>query len=429
MGIGNTMKSMFKDENQPQTGDSENASDSRTYDPDTLNDSNKITNSNRASHKLPTGTGPGTTGKPNSETAMENDLARSTSGYGAAGYGTDAAAATGGSLAGTHQSSRATPAGTRTTNTSGTRQETHGNTNILGTKQEVPTNTTSTRAARSSRTEPTASSGVGSGGHSGVLDDHHAAGHKKQDVMPSGDALEDTAHLTPVVHEHVRHLETEEIERVKERDRHIHHVQHHTQPIVAHQELPERHKEYVHPVTEVRENHANKVEDNKLLKNQVNQHRDSVQHEAKQRTIIDKGTTVHENVQHHVHHVIQPVIEKETVERESIHTTIPIHEVTEDAPIVHQSQMHAPIPMEYFVEHGGSLRGGVSKEEISSRILHTGECTRDVNGVAEQVENNLHLHDKGQNVTREPKYIKTKVTERTTTTVDPETFTTPSARN
>jgi hypothetical protein len=33
---------------------------------------------------------------------------------------------------------------------------------------------------------------------------------------------------------------------------------------------------------------------------------------AKERTIVDKGTTVTEHVHHHIHHVIQPVIEKES---------------------------------------------------------------------------------------------------------------------
>jgi len=58
--------------------------------------------------KLPAGTGPGTTGKPATgtihptEITMRQDAERAKT-QGAAGYGTDAAAATGGSLSGTHQ--------------------------------------------------------------------------------------------------------------------------------------------------------------------------------------------------------------------------------------------------------------------------------------------------------------------------------------
>ena len=57
---------------------------------------------------LPPGTGPGTSGHPPvaaSELAMQNDLERSKAGQSTSGYGSDAAAAMGGSLAGTHQGS------------------------------------------------------------------------------------------------------------------------------------------------------------------------------------------------------------------------------------------------------------------------------------------------------------------------------------
>ena len=36
-------------------------------------------------------------------------------------------------------------------------------------------------------------------------------------------------------------------------------------------------------------------------------------HLERERTIIDKGVTVKETIHHHVHHVIQPIIEKESV--------------------------------------------------------------------------------------------------------------------
>jgi len=61
----------------------------------------------RSAPRLPPGTGPGTSGKPAvaSELAMQNDLERSKTGQGTSGYGSDAAAAMGGTLAGTHQGS------------------------------------------------------------------------------------------------------------------------------------------------------------------------------------------------------------------------------------------------------------------------------------------------------------------------------------
>jgi hypothetical protein len=54
-------------------------------------------------HRLPGGTGPGTSGKPTSESAMEYDRERAYERNTIAGHGTDSAAAYGGGLADTHR--------------------------------------------------------------------------------------------------------------------------------------------------------------------------------------------------------------------------------------------------------------------------------------------------------------------------------------
>lgn len=81
------------------------------------------------------------------------------------------------------------------------------------------------------------------------------------------------------------------------------------------------------------------------------------------------------------------------VDRQFVHTKIPIHEVTHEAPIVHQSQTHAPIPLEHFVERGGVLKGGISQADISAKVLHGGECTREIDGVAQDLEKELNLSE------------------------------------
>ena len=92
----------------------------------------------------------------------------------------------------------------------------------------------------------------------------------------------------------------------------VHHVQHHTQPVITSQQLPDTHREKIHPVTRIEEQHVNKVEDNTLFEGQVFQHRNTVDRAPTERVVVDKGTSVVENVHHHIHHVIQPVIEKES---------------------------------------------------------------------------------------------------------------------
>ncbi len=48
-----------------------------------------------------------------------------------------------------------------------------------------------------------------------------------------------------VTHEHVRHQEVEEVVRQKEKDRHVHHVQHHSIPVTQKEEKDEVHHEKV----------------------------------------------------------------------------------------------------------------------------------------------------------------------------------------
>ncbi|KAF9447644.1 hypothetical protein P691DRAFT_671079 [Macrolepiota fuliginosa MF-IS2] len=196
-----------------------------------------------------------------------------------------------------------------------------------------------------------------------------------------------------VLHERVRHVETEEVKRVLERDRHIHHVQHHIQPVIAREFLPEETREIVHPLTNVLEIHANKGEDTTFFDTQVHEHRDTLVHGEKERMILDKGVTVKEHVHHHVHHIIQPIIEKETIQRRSTSTVIPIHEVTHEAPVVHSSQTHDPVPIEHFLERGGRLRDAIGPDEVGSRVLHSGTCSREIDGVADTLAKELKLGD------------------------------------
>jgi hypothetical protein len=112
--------------------------------------------------------------------------------------------------------------------------------------------------------------------------------------------------------------------------------------------------------------------------------------------VIDKGTTVKETIHHHIHHVIQPVIEKESklcfslslpcsktlrrcdlvIEKERIRTIVPIHEVVHEAPVIHQDQPHPPMAYHVFTSQFGSL-DGVSHAEILKKVLGNGKCVRE----------------------------------------------------
>lgn len=103
-GIGATVKNILTSSDGTTV---DNTGDRRSTNPDETKDSSK-----RSSRQLPPGTGPGTSGKPGalaSEVAMQHDLERARAGHGISGYGTDAAAAAGGTLAGTHQGKASSP--------------------------------------------------------------------------------------------------------------------------------------------------------------------------------------------------------------------------------------------------------------------------------------------------------------------------------
>ncbi|KAF7433651.1 hypothetical protein PC9H_005613 [Pleurotus ostreatus] len=224
---------------------------------------------------------------------------------------------------------------------------------------------------------------------------HHAFGHEGTDshlTKPTGQVQEDSKHLASVVHENARHIETEEVSRVKDHERHVHHVQHHVQPVKDLQEREEVHHENIVPTAHVHENHVSTDKDVHAMTGLLGQHKDTITHAPKERHVIDNGETVRENVQHHVHHVVQPVIEKETIDRHRIHTVIPTHHVTHEAPIVHQSHHHEPMSMQQFTKLGHANEG-LSHSDVTKQLLNQGECTREVDALGKNMSNNLRMED------------------------------------
>jgi len=75
-------------------------------------------------------------------------------------------------------------------------------------------------------------------------------------------------------------------------------------------------------------------------------------------TPLCKPSTVTDKVPHsHVHETIQPVIHKETIQPETIHTTVPIHETHYEAAKHHGTSNLPPVSMEQFKSQGGTLSG------------------------------------------------------------------------
>lgn len=78
---------------------------------------------------------------------------------------------------------------------------------------------------------------------------------------------------------------------------------------------------------------------------------------ATQHTLADQGTVGGEHVHHHVHENIQPVIQKETIQPNVVHTTIPVHETHHNEAKHHGSSALPAMSMHEFKNQGGSLSG------------------------------------------------------------------------
>ncbi|KAK4049099.1 hypothetical protein OIO90_005569 [Microbotryomycetes sp. JL221] len=214
-------------------------------------------------------------------------------------------------------------------------------------------------------------------------------------------AEHDHKHLAPVTHHKHQVHETEEVTRQRDIDRHVHHVQHHVQPVYDTQHEAEKHHEVVHPTTEIYEKHVSTDQDKAALAG-LSRDKDTKEHVEKDRVVVDKGEAVSENVHHHVHHVVQPKIMRDTHEHHTIHTTIPTHQTVHEAPIVHQSVQHEPMSIKDFQAGGGDLKSNLTSHNVGVLHDNDNECQRQVDGPADKLLEKLHLSEHREHVTQQP---------------------------
>ncbi|PWN23353.1 hypothetical protein BCV69DRAFT_245491 [Microstroma glucosiphilum] len=222
----------------------------------------------------------------------------------------------------------------------------------------------------------------------------HTRGHndKASPTDLNGEVHQDVQHLAHVTEETRQQHHVDEVTREKDLQSHHHHVQHHVQRVRDSEHAAEQHHNRVIPRTHIDEKHASTAKDAELLNTVANAHghRDRVEQAPETRQVIDKGETINETVHHHVHNVIQPVIIKDSHEYHRHHTTIPTTHVAHHAPIIHESITHDTISKDDFIKSGGIL-GAKLTGVHQTGLLNDGKCDRTVDGVAENMERDLHL--------------------------------------
>lgn len=221
----------------------------------------------------------------------------------------------------------------------------------------------------------------------------HSTGHEYEAEaldLTKGNVVQDVQHLAHVTRERHQRHEVEEVVREKEHHKHVHHVQHHVQPILDSEHSAEQIHEKVVPRTHIEETHASTDKDAALLTSVAGQHKDEYIDLGVERTVVDKGERVKEQIHHHIHNIVQPIVEKDSHEYHRIKTVIPTTVVTHEAPIIHESTSHKPISKADFLAGGGQL-GAKTASVHEVGLLNTGKCDRRVSGVAEQLERELGL--------------------------------------
>jgi len=165
-----------------------------------------------------------------------------------------------------------------------------------------------------------------------------------------------------VVHERVAQRQHEDVTEAVDREVHQHHHQIHVQPIKDKVVEPEQHH---HNVIAVEHRHKHHGKDHEVQET-LAKHQAGFRDEREvlpTETSTSNRVVVGEHVHHHIHDVIQPVIERDVVQPHVVHTTIPIHEKIEHEPFIHKGNVLPTMTMDEFTRAGHSIDSVKTKHE------------------------------------------------------------------
>lgn len=145
-------------------------------------------------------------------------------------------------------------------------------------------------------------------------------------------------------------------------DREVHQDHYHTtvQPVQHREVIPEKHTHNLAPQIEKEFRHDNEDETRRTVSAELGRFQNtSVTHNTTHSQQAAPAVTG-EHVHHHVHETVQPIIHKETIQPEVVHTTIPIHEV-HHASSTHHGMSALPMKtLDEFKQAGGLISGSKS---------------------------------------------------------------------
>jgi len=163
-----------------------------------------------------------------------------------------------------------------------------------------------------------------------------------------------------VTSEHIKPTRHEEITEAVDREVHQDHYHTTIQPIQHQEVLPEQHHYQMKDVIDKEFSHSNDHETRQRLERETAQFKNTNHtHETRHTTAVAPRVEG-EHVHHHIHETVQPVVHKETITPEVVHTTVPIHE-SHHAAAQHHGISTLPMKtLESFTSNGGTLTGSTT---------------------------------------------------------------------
>ncbi|KAF2034974.1 hypothetical protein EK21DRAFT_55395 [Setomelanomma holmii] len=160
-----------------------------------------------------------------------------------------------------------------------------------------------------------------------------------------------------VVHETVKPHQHEEINTAVDKEVHQDHYHRTVQPIHDREVLPETHTAKLGAVQHREFDHRDHDSTKRNLIQEQAQFRDERRVESTTQSQSVAPTIGGEHVHHHIHETIQPVVKKEVIQPNVVHTTVPIHEVHHNAATHHETTALPTLTMDEFKNKGGVLSG------------------------------------------------------------------------
>ncbi|KAF2266774.1 hypothetical protein CC78DRAFT_458470 [Lojkania enalia] len=182
-----------------------------------------------------------------------------------------------------------------------------------------------------------------------INDFMHRAGHHDTTVHET---------VAPgVEHEVVKPHQHEDVQTAVDKEVHQDHYHRTVQPVQDREVLPEQHTAKLGAVQHKEFDHRDTEGTKKALAADQDGYRDERAIEDTTYSTSVAPAVGGEHVHHHIHETIQPVVKKETIQPNVVHTTVPIHETHHNAAKHHETSELPSITMSEFKGKGGVLGG------------------------------------------------------------------------